>query len=137
MSLEFSAKKICEKALRKIGAFSINDSAADGDELNEALEALDLLVAEQAGSTTCFWLIPATVSIPLTGGTATYDLISVLGASAPTDGIQFPVYATLKTDGGNETPLSIVTRDEYEGISKKTAGGSPDRIWIDRLKKPT
>ena len=137
MSVMLSAKEICERALRKIGAFPINDTAADGEELAEALSWLDLTVAEQAGSTRCFWLVPATLSVSLTADTAEYDLITVLASSAPDDGLQFPVSATVKDDNGNETPLKLVTRTEYEEITDKTVSGTPELIWIDRLENPT
>ena len=37
MSKLWKASGICERALRKIGAFSVNDTAADPEELAEAL----------------------------------------------------------------------------------------------------
>jgi len=73
----------------------------------------------------------------LTGGTASYDIETILGTNSPTDGIQFPVSATLKDSNGNETPLKITTRTEYEEIIDKDQEGIPDRIYIDRLQTPT
>jgi len=137
MSFRFTAKQIAEEALKKIGAFSLHDSGADPVELDRALTWLDLIVAEQAGKRTCHWLIPDTVSLSLTGGTADYDMNAVLGVGLPDNGIQFPVSATISDDNGNETPLTLVHRDQYEEIPDKTSTGTPEWIYIDRLYEPT
>ena len=86
MSKLWKASGICERALRKIGAFSVNDTAADPEELSEALYWLDLAVAELAGTEQCQWLIPTTLSIALTANTPSYDLSTALGTGNPTDG---------------------------------------------------
>jgi len=137
MSLLFTAKQICELALQSIGAYSINDTAAEPEHLKRALSWLDLNMAELAGVQRMFWLVPSTLTISLTANTRTYDLLTTLGASAPADGIQFPVGAHLEDGNGNRTPLELLRRDEYEGLSKLTTTGTPDRIHIDRLTEPT
>jgi len=95
MSSVLSAKTVCERALRAIGAFPVTDSSADGEQLREAMLWLDLLLAENAGTDRLFFLVPATVSFTLANGTAQYDLLDALGADAPIDGVQFPVAAYL------------------------------------------
>ena len=57
----FSAYRVAEKALRKIGAFPITDSAADPLEMREALDWLTIIMAELAGRDRVFWLTPATL----------------------------------------------------------------------------
>ena len=133
MSKLWKASGICERSLRKIGAFSINDSAADPEELHEALFWLDLAVAELAGTERCHWLIPATLTITLSADTASYDLSTAIGSDYPTDGVIFPIEAWLRDDDDNDTPLEIIRRRDYEDISDKADSGSPDRIYIDRL----
>jgi hypothetical protein len=72
---------------------------------------LDLIMAQQAGSTRMFNLIPDTLSITLTNGTTEYDLNTALGADLPLDRVQFPVEAWLEDDAGNRgrSRLSRVT----------------------------
>lgn len=137
MSTLFTAKEICEEALRKIGAYSLYDDAADGAELAEALSWLDLLVGFQSGKQRCFWFIPSTLSMTLTGGTASYNIANTLGTSAPANGLQFPVRAMLKDSNGNEDPLTIIRRDEYDEITDKDESGTPTKIYIDRMTSPT
>ncbi|KKK51568.1 hypothetical protein LCGC14_3113640, partial [marine sediment metagenome] len=137
MSVLFTAKQICEMALQAIGAYSINDTAAEPEHLKRALSWFDLNMAELAGIQRMFWLVPSTLTIALAADKRTYDLLDTLGASAPADGIQFPVEAHLDDGSGNRTPLEILRRDEYEGLAKLTTTGTPDRIYIDRLIEPT
>lgn len=132
-----SARRICEAALRKIGSYTLNDAGAEANEVEEALFWLDLGVKELAGTERCFWLIPATLSMPLTASTKAYDLMAVLAADAPEDGIQFPVEATLVDGNGNRTPLERIGRREYEALTNPDSSGEPDRVFIDRLGKPT
>jgi hypothetical protein len=137
MSAVLSAVAICERALRAIGAFPITDSAADGEQLREAMTWLDLIMAEEAGSTKLWFLIPATISLTLTNGTSSYPLNTALGANLPLDQIQFPVEALLQYPDGKTHPLPIVHRDQFQAIEDKAATGPPRLIYIDRLPSPT
>lgn len=133
MSLQRTAKQICERALRAIGAFPVTESAADGEQLREAMDWLDLIMAERAGVETLFALIPATLSIPLTNGTTSYSLELALGANLPMDKVQFPVEAWLEDTAGNRTPIEIVTRDRFEAVCNGADAGPPCIIHIDRM----
>lgn len=135
MSKLWKASGICERALRKIGAFSVNDTAADPEELAEALYWLDLAVAELAGTEQCQWLIPTTLSIALTANTANYDLSDALGTANPTDGVLFPIEAWLRDSDGLDTPIDIIRRRDFEDIEDKDKAGVTDRIYIDRLNE--
>ena len=135
MSKLWKASGICERALRKIGAFSVNDTAADPEELAEALYWLDLAVAELAGTEQCQWLIPTTLSIALSANTASYDLSTALGTANPTDGVLFPIEAWIRDSNGLDTPIDIIRRRDFEDIEDKDRAGVTDRIYIDRLNE--
>ena len=105
--------------------------------MSEVLFWLDLNMAELSGVEECWWLVPATLSLALTGGTQSYDLLSVLGTSAPADGFMFPLEAHLNDGNGNRTELQIVRRSEIESHSSPATTGSPEQIHIDRLATPT
>ena len=100
MSSVLSAVGVCERSLRAIGQFPVTESAADGEQLREAMTWLDLIMAEQAGTTKMWNLIPQTISFNLTNGTSTYSLNNAFGGNLPLDQIQFPVQAFLLTPQG-------------------------------------
>lgn len=127
-----SAAEICETALRKIGAYSINDMGADGEELKEAAKWLDLVVSEMVATERCTWLIEDTVTIPLLAGVATYNLADAMGVSYPSDGVLFFTSAWIQ-DGSNDVETEMIRRHDFEEITLKTATGKPETIYIDRL----
>ena len=133
----FSAYRIAEKALRKIGAFPIVDSAADPLEMREALDWLTIIMAELAGRDRIFWLVPATISIPLTATTGSYDIQAVMGTDYPELGVQFPVEAWVEDDAGNRTWAEIVQRSVYENLEDRGKAGPVAMLYIDRLYPPT
>lgn len=133
MSGLFSASQICERALRKIGAFSINDSAADGEELQEAAYWFDMILAELAETEACYWLRPATISAALTAGQASYVLSTLMGTSYyPADGLVSIVSASF-SDGSTDQDLIPMRRREFEEIANKTTSGTPAFFYLDRL----
>lgn len=137
MSQSVTAKRVCELALGAIGQFPVTESAADPEHLRRAMEWLDLIQAEIAGTTRLFSLVPATLSVPITNGTSTIDVNQSLDGSLPLDRIQFPVNAWLEDQNGNRTPLSIVHRDQFDAVSRADTPGPPTMIYIDRLVAPT
>lgn len=135
MSLTLTAAQICERILQQIGAYSTADRAADPVEMDRVLGLLDLIVAEVAGTEACYWLRPSTIPAALTADTASYNFASLLGSNKPTDGILWVVNAYLTDGNGNDEPLTIITRDEYEELTRKASGGAPECIFIDRLAR--
>lgn len=133
MSQVFTAKQLCERALRAIGAFPVTESAADGEQLREAMTWLDLIMAETSGIDRVFSLVPATLDIAITNGTQSYDLNTALGTDLPLDRVQFPVDCWVEDDGGNRTPIEIVDRKKFESVPRLDESGRPCRIYIDRL----
>jgi hypothetical protein len=131
----FSAAEICEMALRKIGAFAINDEAADQDEMDEALRWLDLILAEVTGTRRCYWLMPATVTFDWPGAEESVVLADQMGADYPPTGVQFPVraWSVNVTSGLRETELELCRRKTYEAKSDLTTAGSPEILFVDRL----
>lgn len=135
MATLLSVRTICERALRKIGTFALRDSEADPEEMAEAMMWLDLVVAHATSTRRIFWLIPATLELELTADQATYDIDEI--TDYPTDGVAFPINAWLRDPAGNDTPVELIRRREYENIVDKTAGGEPRVAHIDRLRDKT
>lgn len=135
MPQRLSSKQVAEAALRQIGEYSINDSAAAPEALSEALFWLDTVVSSFVAKRACYWLRPATYSFSLTANTRSYDLDTALGTNAPEDGV-FILSEAWVRDNGRDVPVDIITRSDYEGLSNKSASGKPDRIYVDRLADP-
>lgn len=126
------ASEICERALRKIGAFAINDSAANPEEVNEAAAWLDLIVDHRMQTEVITWLIEDTFTGSLIIDQISTNLETFMGTTFPDDGVLFIKEAYI-TDGTNDETIDIVRRKEYEDLSNKTASGRPELIYIDRL----
>jgi hypothetical protein len=135
MSQILTAKQVCERALRAIGAFPITESAADGEQLREAMSWLDLILAQEAGTNELFNLIPATLTVPITNGTQVYPLAQTLSATLPVDDIQFPVRAWLQDSEGHREPIEIVAHQKFMTVEDPAETGPPRMIYIDHLAK--
>jgi len=136
MSTLLTARRVAEESLRKIGAYSINDAAADGNELAIALTWLDLIMAELSGSATILWLRDSEVQLSLVSGQREYALPTALGADAPANGIQFIIEATLVDEAGNRTPLTMFDLGQYSQVPNKGDTGDPTHVYVERLANP-
>ena len=137
MSTLLTARQIVERALRRIGAYSINDNGADPEHMREGLFWLDMMVAETAGVERMFGFTPDTIDVALTGGVQSYDLLNAMGANAPVNGVSFPVWCEIADDTGSRFPIAIVSRQDFESVSDLNQSGKPDKVYIDRLNTPT
>ena len=137
MSTILSARELCDRVLRKIGAFPITESAADPEHVQEVLYWLDLALAELPGTSRRFWMVSDTVSFPLLTGVQGYDLRTQLGDDWPEEGLEHVVEAWLQNSAGSRLPLDIVRRHDFEAQSKPSASGTPAIIYLDRVAEPT
>lgn len=127
MSRLFSTEEICERALRKVGAFAIRSAGARPEEVTETRYWLDMVVAHEASRQRTWWLVPAAASFNLTAGIDTYDLNAMLGAAQAPDGIQFAIGAVLfnPTLQLDLHELPIVRQQEWE-TRRLGPDGTPD-----------
>ena len=132
MAYLMTAKEICERSLRKVQVFSINDTAAQPEHLREALFWLDMLMAHLAGQTTIWWLVQQIIQVPITAGDDSYDLLDAMGTNAPDDGFLFPLSARLYDGTNNRSPVEIVRRDVIDAQINPATTGRPNMIHIDR-----
>lgn len=137
MSRVIPAKGICELSLAAIGELPVTESSADGEALRRSMEFLDLLLAQLVGTHRMFSRIDATLSMPITNGTQSYNLYTALGDDLPADRIQFVTEAYLETDTGRRFPIEIVRREKFENVPEIAQEGVPTWIYIDRLENPT
>jgi hypothetical protein len=131
-------REICERALRKIGAFAIRDTGADSDELEEARFWLDMLVGHVSARRRYWWLAETAAVLALTPGVRTYTLDgSTLGQDAPA--VAFPISAfAIDPLSGRDGEIDIYRRRDYDALTDKDLRtGPPEGIYIDRLAAPT
>lgn len=133
-SLAMSATDVAQRCLRKIGAYSINDTGPDEAEMAETLFWLEMLIAELTGTQDCFWLTAATLSVPLQPTISSYKLADVPGY--PREGVTFVTGCWVHdaSNPGNDTPIEIVRRKTYENQSQKSTSGTPEQVYIDRVQ---
>ena len=166
MSHLLSIGQICERALRKIGAFAIRSSGARPEEIEETRYWLDMVIAHQASRMRTWWLVPGSGTFSLTPGIAAYDLNTVLGTAQAPDGLQFIINTFLYNTGTGQdihelpqlrhqewenrflvgdTP-SIQDYDTasenpyqwgYDSGAPSIAPGVPTVCYIDRQQRPT
>lgn len=137
MAALLTARQICEAALRKARAYTVNDAGADEQHLRIALDSLDMILSHKAGTHFIFHLLTEPLTVDLVSGQAVYSLPDEIGASWPVDDASFISSASLSDQAGNLTPLEIIRVDEVDGLADRLdRTGRPQKVYIDRLAEP-
>jgi hypothetical protein len=138
MSRIFTVREIVDRALRKIGAYSIRDQGADGDEAIEAMFWLDMMVARRFSNQRTFMVSPATINVPLTTNVSSYtiDAISPV-VNTEAGAVEYVSGCYLVCDNGNGQPtrreLKMVERQRFEDeVRGTTKTGWPCSVYISR-----
>lgn len=132
-SSPYFAVEVAELALGQIGAFSVNDEAADPYELARTLRWLDIVLAEVAGTFTCWWLIKETIRFPWPADTRTDTVANIMADFYPPAGIVNPISATLvDADGRAIRDLPLVRRHVYDDLPNKDDVGQPELLYFGR-----
>lgn len=134
MARVYEAREICERALRKIGSYSINDTGASASAMAEARWWLDMVLGHVSARQRCWWMVEDTAEFSLTAGEADY-LLSAALPNAPSAQAVVGLWIIRAGDGTSE-PLKIVRRQEWEG-RRTTSGDPPEIAYIDRTGEPT
>lgn len=128
----FTGAELAEVSLQMVGAFTTMDASADPRDVARSLTFMELAVAQLNGTTSMQWLVPQTIQFTLEPEVQSYSLSDVLGTSFPSLGISHAIDAYLLDSNGNETPISIKRRRDYDNEPSKTTSGDPQYIVIDR-----
>lgn len=127
-------REICERALRKIGSYSINDQGAIAEEMDEARHWLDLIVGHITSRKRTWFLVPASATIALMPGQTAYPLSGLGTADSP---VQFAIAAFLREiDSGRAHELPLARRLEWEAREPHNPG-PPVLAYVDRSREPT
>jgi hypothetical protein len=139
MSQALSVADICQRALRKIGAYAIRSSGARSEEMEEARYWLDMLVGHQVSRKRTWWQVPATAALALREGVQEYSLDAELAPGASRNGEQFVIQAYLDdaTTGEVIHEISLRSRREWEDMDQRQRAGIPEFAYIDRHQSPT
>lgn len=134
MARQLTVAQVCERALRKIGAYSIRDTGARAIEMAETREWLDLVIGHVASRKRTWWLVPSTARLTLASGVASYGLAANL-SGAPEVQHVVALYTVNLTTGDRE-PLAIARRQEWEERDATLGAGPACKAWIDRSRAP-
>lgn len=125
-----TARHLAEQALRKIGVYSINDSAARPEHLQIALEWFGMIL-DEAGVLGLPFLREQTLIVSLVEGQTSYPLTDVYPA-----GVIFPLDAWLEhTSLGTLRQISLLTREEWdrEVTAEAITDGEPCNVFADQV----
>ena len=133
-----TVNQFCERALRKIGSYSINDAGARSEEMEEARWWLDMMVGHLAARKRTWWKVPATALLTLREGVQEYSLDAEL-APVSANGEQFVIQVFLDdaTTGDAIQEISLRSRSEWEELDDRQRAGQPEFAYIDRMRSPT
>lgn len=110
---------IITRALRIIGGAGQGETPPTAA-ITEAAEALNDLVKEWSVDGMPLWCLKL-YTVPLVSGQDAYTI-----AQAPSKVLQ----AFIRTNS-NDTPLLLLTRDEYYLLGSKTSSGTPNQVWYN------
>jgi len=115
------ATSIITQALRKIQIGVGGETLAD-EYASAGVDALNTLIRTWAVDGVRLWL-NETQTVTLVAGTSQYTL-------SPRTLEVFQAYR--RSDGTDDIPVRIFTREEYSRLPNKTTTGAPYAVWIDR-----
>ncbi|QDP58358.1 MAG: hypothetical protein Unbinned664contig1000_39 [Prokaryotic dsDNA virus sp.] len=125
-----SARQIAEEALRTIGVYSINDSEAQQNHIEVALNWFGMIL-DQAGALGLPFLREETVLIDLVEDQTAYPLADETAA-----GVIFPLQTWLvhKTLG-TVRQINLLTREDWdrEVSSENQEAGEPCNVFVDQI----
>ena len=126
----FAIDEIIEEAYDRLGMSTLN-----GGHIKTARRSLNIMFQEWANRGLHYWEI-ANNNITLVNGQAVYTMFRSTGdgtsdatAVYGVDDILEAVYRNNNVD----TPLTKINRSTYQGLSNKTATGTPSQYYVQRF----
>ena len=127
----FSIDEIIEEAYERIGLQGVS-----GYQLKTARRSLNILFQEWGNRGLHYWQI-ANIDITLVADQAVYTMFRSTGdgtsdASA-VYGVDDILEAVYRNSSNVDTPLTKINRSTYQGLSNKTATGTPSQYYVQRF----
>lgn len=107
MAALYTARDIAVLALRMIGVVAPQDSEASEGKILIALQILDLILAEKAGTTRFWFMTPQNATFNYAANSTSVDLTGLLGSNK----LDFVRYAY---NDDTSDPITLLRRDEYD-----------------------
>lgn len=120
-----TALSVVTQALRKIQV-GTGGEPLDEEDSSIGLDALNAMIRTWAADGVRLWLTE-TQSVAVVAATATYTL-----SSRPLD-----VLMGYRRTSDQDTPMRMVTREEYQRLPNKTSAGTPFLFWPNRTRTTT
>lgn len=117
---------IGEIIINAFGRVSVRPTEILSSHLHQAVMELNLLLAKMSGRGPNLWTVDLQ-SLPLSQGLATYSL--------PAETVMI-TNAYVRT-GDIDRLVFPISQTEYASLSNKSAQGTPNQFWFDRLMSPT
>ena len=129
MTTTFSVTRdqVIQGALRILGVV-IEGQVPTTEQYTTGTEALNYLLKSWNRQGLNLWTMRM-ASIPLVSGTALYTLGST--GSVVMDRPSKILNAYIRTSSGNDTPITLVTKAEYNMLGSKTSQGRPNQFHYD------
>jgi hypothetical protein len=120
-----SANDIVNAALRQTGRFAAGQTIP-ADDINNALQALNIIVKAMVKNQLPLWCI-SKLNFPTVIGQQSYNLATLSGMPRPLR----VLYGFIRDSAGNDTTLSLVSRDDYNQLGSKASQGTPNQAYYD------
>lgn len=129
MAIVLSPSRLAVLALRRIRNVSWFEGEAEGQALTVALEHLDLIVAELAGTERLWWLQKFDQEVAAVGGQRDYDLSGVL-----TPDPQDIIFAAWIDEQERRVPLRLYRRVDWDELDDRdiAEAAEPIGVYVER-----
>ena len=127
----FTIADIVEEAYERIGLQGVS-----GYQLKSARRSLNIMFQEWGNRGLHYWEVRNN-SITLVNGQSTYTMFRSTddGTSDATAvyGVDDVLEASFRNDSNIDSPLTKISRSQYQGLSNKTATGQPSQYYVRRF----
>ena len=126
----FAIDEIIEEAYERIGMQGVS-----GNQLRMARRSLNIMFQEWANRGLHYWEV-ANNSITLVDGQATYTMFRATSDGTSDATAVYGVDDILEASYRNsnvDTPLTKISRSQYQALSNKTSEGVPSQYFVQRL----
>jgi len=127
----FSIDEIITEAFERFGRFDYS-----GNDLKSARRSLNILFQEWGNRGLHYWEVKNN-NLTLVNNQATYTMYRSTddGTSDATAvyGVDDILEASFRTSSNVDSPLTKISRSQYQAFSNKTATGQPSQYWVQRF----
>lgn len=122
--LSITRDKLIELAHKVIGVLEPGQQL-DGEQLNDGISFLTMIVREVDVAGKWRWTIEETTHVPLVSGVFIYTIDNGLPSN-----ISELLTAIYRDPNGNDRPLDTLKAERYEEIARKTEYGIPTAVYL-------